>query len=498
MLGARRKPIEIMPSSNVDFVQPRKKKLGEQIAQQIIRHIIDSGWPQNENLGTERELLERYNISRATFREAVRQVERHGAAKMRRGAGGGLVVTSPPRFAALRAMITYLEFTRVSFAEQHEVREQLERTAARLAATRVQPEQAQRLVALAKTLDGLTDPAENVSGNMAIRVAIAETTGNPSLALFIETLNGVLRDILVVLGLDARSFQEDRDQSVRFKHELIAAIISHDSEEAQRLVDRDVARRLLAMSSVSALGPAPAEAQHRIRTVPDWWEAAGAERKLSERVAFDIVRDLAAERWQEGRNLGNEAILQKRYKVSRAVLREAIRQLELHGIVRMKSGVQGGLIIGRFDPAYTVELVETYLTSTKIAMMHLWETQSVLEIFAAERLARICTPRDAAALRTAVDRLDHASPEAFLAVSTQLHREIADRAGNRALSLFVHILLHHGLLALPPIDALRIPWLIKMHRRLVDAICAHDQTVARREMATLFEQSRIWVSEVDR
>ena len=76
MLGVRRKPIEIMPSSNVDFVQPRKKKLGEQIAQQIIRHIIDSGWPQNENLGTERELLERYNISRATFREAVRQVER--------------------------------------------------------------------------------------------------------------------------------------------------------------------------------------------------------------------------------------------------------------------------------------------------------------------------------------------------------------------------------------------------------------------------------------
>jgi hypothetical protein len=82
-------------------------------------------------------------------------------------------------------------------------------------------------------------------------------------------------------------------------------------------VDRDVARRLLAMSSV-ALGPAPVKPSTGSCTVPDWWEAAGYERKLSERVAFDIVRDLAAERWQEGRNLGNEAILQKRYKVSRA------------------------------------------------------------------------------------------------------------------------------------------------------------------------------------
>jgi hypothetical protein len=50
---------------------------------------------------------------------------------------------------------------------------------------------------------------------MAIRVAIAETTGNPSLALFIGDLERVLRDILVA-GPRRSPFQEDRDQSVRF------------------------------------------------------------------------------------------------------------------------------------------------------------------------------------------------------------------------------------------------------------------------------------------
>jgi hypothetical protein len=139
----------------------------------------------------------------------------------------------------------------------------------------------------------------------------------------------------------------------------------------------------------------------------------------------------------------------------------------------MKSGVQGGLIIGRFDPAYTVELGQTHSTSTKIAMMHLWETQSVLEIFAAERLAapaRLGRRR----LRTAVDRLGPCLP----GVSWPYRRSCIGRSpiapAIAALSLFVHILLHHDF-GLAPIDALRIPWLIKMHRRLVDAICAYDR-----------------------
>ena len=78
---------------------PRTKKLSEIVAAQLMEEIRSRGWPVGESLGTESDLMARFNVSRATMTEAVRQVERYGAAVMRRGSGGGLVVTNSARAA---------------------------------------------------------------------------------------------------------------------------------------------------------------------------------------------------------------------------------------------------------------------------------------------------------------------------------------------------------------------------------------------------------------
>lgn len=44
-----------------------------------------------QSLGPEAELLDRYQVSRAVFREAVRILEHQQIARTRRGPGGGLV-----------------------------------------------------------------------------------------------------------------------------------------------------------------------------------------------------------------------------------------------------------------------------------------------------------------------------------------------------------------------------------------------------------------------
>lgn len=470
----------------------RKRKLGEKVAANIISDIIQQGWKEGENLGTEKELMAHYAVSRATLREAIRQVERHGAAAMRRGAGGGLLVSAPPRDAAVRAIITYLEFSRVSFHEQHEVREQLERTIARLASERITPDAAEHLSAVVGELEQTEDIAGNITGNMKIRVAVAQATGNPAMPLFIEALNGVLRDILAVLQVDRRDFQRDRELSVRFKRELVNAVIAHDAERADLLVQHDVRRRLVAMTSLmTAAATGGLESGYRL---PGWPEAAETPLKLSEKIASRIVADIAQAGWQEGLNLGTEVTLQQRYSVSRAVLREALRQLELHGIAQVKSGIQGGVIIGQVDPSYTVDLVKTYLHSARIEMIHLWETQSCLEIFAATQLAQMATAADAEALDWHISRMEKAKPIDFLATASALHDEIADRAGNRALALFIRILVHYGLDQLPPVSPIRIPWLIRTHKNIVDAIKAHNVGQAQAETTQLFTHSRRWVS----
>lgn len=67
--------------------------------------------------------------------------------------------------------------------------------------------------------------------------------------------------------------------------------------------------------------------------------------KLAEVVARDIVADIAAGGWQPGETLASESAMLARFRVGRASLREALRILEIQGIVRLKPGPGGGPVV---------------------------------------------------------------------------------------------------------------------------------------------------------
>ena len=89
-------------------VDSRRAKVAGRAAERIVADIIDRGWPVGEILGSETELIERYGISRAVFREAIRLVEHQNIARMRRGPGGGLVVAEPGIDTVISAVVLYL------------------------------------------------------------------------------------------------------------------------------------------------------------------------------------------------------------------------------------------------------------------------------------------------------------------------------------------------------------------------------------------------------
>src|SRR6185503_6345871 len=101
-------------------------KLASRIADRIVDDVIVADWPVGEVLGSEPELLERYGVSRAVFREAVRLVEHQQVAQMRRGPGGGLVVTEPSIEAIIDATLLYLHRVDARLDEVFEARVILE------------------------------------------------------------------------------------------------------------------------------------------------------------------------------------------------------------------------------------------------------------------------------------------------------------------------------------------------------------------------------------
>jgi DNA-binding FadR family transcriptional regulator len=71
------------------------RTLSEQLARRLLHEIRSMNWPVGMRLGDEPDMLARYDVSRATFRQAVRMLEQYFAVQTKRGPGGGLFVTSP-------------------------------------------------------------------------------------------------------------------------------------------------------------------------------------------------------------------------------------------------------------------------------------------------------------------------------------------------------------------------------------------------------------------
>ena len=88
-------------------------KKAEIVADQIEQTIAGQSYEPRDPFGSEVELIARYGVSRAVFREAVRLLEHHGLAEMRRGLHGGLFIRPPDPEPVAKAMAVYLDFEKV-------------------------------------------------------------------------------------------------------------------------------------------------------------------------------------------------------------------------------------------------------------------------------------------------------------------------------------------------------------------------------------------------
>jgi len=207
---------------------PAGPKRAEEVARRIEIDIMERGWPEGELLGSEPELIERYGVSRAVFREAVRIVEHHGAAQMRRGPSGGLFVTAPSLEGVQYSATLYLDHADVSADDLFAVRSALELTCVRLLAETIDEEGIARLREVIAGEPGAGGDAE-LERSHDLHVVIAELTGNAALRLFVEILTRLTHERTGRLSYHERELGE-----VHRAHELIVeAIIVGDAALAQ-------------------------------------------------------------------------------------------------------------------------------------------------------------------------------------------------------------------------------------------------------------------------
>jgi DNA-binding FadR family transcriptional regulator len=135
-LGRRRSTRRLLPDQVV-LAPSDNDKGAEAVARNITLAIVGADMQPGDLIGTEAELIEREGVSRALLREAVRLLEHHHTARMRRGPGGGLFVMAPSANAVTDVAAIYLARRELRPVELTELRTGVEVAIVDLAATRI-------------------------------------------------------------------------------------------------------------------------------------------------------------------------------------------------------------------------------------------------------------------------------------------------------------------------------------------------------------------------
>jgi DNA-binding FadR family transcriptional regulator len=447
-----------------------ESKLAAGIARRILADVVERGWPVGEVLGSEPELIERYAVSRAVFREAVRIVENQQVAQMRRGPGGGLVVSEPTVDAIIDAAVLYLHRANTRLDEVFEARIVLEEIAAELATQRLTDRDAEGL----RTLK-VEEVAGTVTDHRALHARLAAITRNPALELFVDILNRVA--FLYFRGgpfLSETTLAESQHAHTR----IIDAVLGSDAEAARKrqrrhleaestfLQNRRLSREFLPRSV--ALG-------------------GGVSNKRAEDIARAILQDVVADDLPDGYLLGSQAKLIERYGASRAVFREALRLLEHHQIATMRRGPGGGLFVSAPSVRGVSEVVAVYLTRRNISVADLVELRIFVEVALVDLAVARIDAEGRAELQTALRRERELSVGEFADGGHDLHAVIASLVENRALELVALVLTRlvrlHQVEDVTDADLARAASAVaRAHDAIAEAITSGDAALARHRM----------------
>jgi GntR family transcriptional repressor for pyruvate dehydrogenase complex len=205
----------------------RRSRIYEHIVDQIHALIREGRWAPGDQIPPERELAERFRVSRTSVREALRALEMQGIIESRQG--GGTFVRSADTEALVPPLAAAILRGQREMAEVLEVRELIEPAVARLAAVRATLEHISELEStLQRQRECIAAGKPFVDEDTAFHYTLARAADNHILLRLHNVILDVLRE-----SRQTYLHVPDRPQmSLRGHEAILAAVAAHDGEAA--------------------------------------------------------------------------------------------------------------------------------------------------------------------------------------------------------------------------------------------------------------------------
>ncbi|MDB5687253.1 MAG: hypothetical protein JWR77_1842 [Rhizorhabdus sp.] len=403
-------------------------------ARRIERDILASQCSIGDVFSDRAGMNRSYDLGKSTLLEAVRILEERGVARMRRGPGGGLVVTAMAEAPAVAAATEFLLRSQITPAHLHEA----------------------RLVI-----------------GVAAEFVQAAGAGTSARAHFSQSFRHKLQAGNAANLLPGSNLAQGDRLRRTSPHRVIRLFSAMIDDLELRM-----AQGAQPIRNVSDM--------HRARLGP----AAQSKASLAEHMRVLIEADIERRAGAGVYKLGTESDLCERFNVCRPVMRQAIRVLERHGAIESRRGRSNGIVVSKPKSTAIVERLVGYLSSWRVGGRDFEHALEILGRVLRSAVSRRASGSQRTELLTLTGR-----PSANLAAGTFTARMSLDWdiIDNPILSLMERTLTAHFIRLISVSKPVYAPWseeAIRQERERLIAMAWQDVIRADQIFEDIYSRTR--------
>ena len=209
------------------------------------------------------------------------------------------------------------------------------------------------------------------------------------------------------------------------------------------------------------------------------------KKRYSEQIA-DLLQDkILRDHLETGTNLPSEKGLSLEFQVSRSVIREALRMLEVSGLIKVKKGPSGGIFVSNGYHKPITNSLNNLITSGDVTIEHLFDVRLLIEPHIAMEAALNAKDEHIRKLTELIDdsSLHQDDPIRLKRNNLKFHLMVAKASGNPVLALLLESVIE--LLIKTTLDFLDLSLerhFFLVHERIAHVIANGESEEAERVM----------------
>jgi DNA-binding FadR family transcriptional regulator len=219
------------------FHPVKSGKISELIAQQIKSSILNGSMKPGDRLPPERELVDHFQASRISVREALKSLETSGLLRIK--PGSGVFVAKANSKPMSESLSSILRIQKTSINELTEARIILEPNIASLASERMTNEDLlkleQNIQETSKAIKS-NSPSLTSTQNIEFHSLIAESTHNTVISLTMKTLFDVVKEMTIEIMDNLPKRKEISSHAIDYHKKILKAFQEKDSQKVYELM----------------------------------------------------------------------------------------------------------------------------------------------------------------------------------------------------------------------------------------------------------------------